>query len=121
MKQSEKNKLRTLNIFMRDCSCYSCGPGKEEVIQKEHAGLDPITKEPTYEYNKYEWHTPCEDLNYENVAQTLEGTIVVNNGDYEETTIEEYEEYLSYWHNKISEDYIVKRENRIDRSMRSVQ
>ena len=91
---------------MRDCSCYSCGPGKEEVIEKEHGGLDPITKKPTYNYIKYEWWTPTdEDLDYENVAQTLEGTIVVNDGDYEETTREEYEQYLSYWRDKISEDY----------------
>lgn len=113
MKKSEKNKLRTLNILdWPNCSCYTCGPSNEEVIEKEHAGLDPITKEPTYEYNKYIWHTPCgEDLNYENVARTLDGVLYVNDGDYEVTTQKEYEDYLSYWHNKLSEDYIREREH----------
>ena len=109
MKKSEKNKLRTLNIFMQDCSCNRCGPGKEEVIEKEYAGFDPITEErkDIWAYNKQIWHTPYDDLkNYENVARTLEGTIVVNDGDYEETTQKEYEEHLSYWRDKIAEDYI---------------
>ena len=114
MKQSKKNKLRILNILdWPNCSCYTCGPSNEEVIIREHTGLDPITKEPTYEYNKYIWHTPYEEKDikhYENVAETLDGVLYVNNGDYEVTTRDEYEEYLSYWHNKISENYIQERE-----------
>jgi len=113
MQRSEKNKRRILNIFMQDCCCYTCGPGEEEVIEKERGGLDPITEKPTYHYYKYIWHTPYDDgevKHYENVAKCLDGTIVVNNGDYEETTQKEYEEYLSYWNKEISEDYIRHRE-----------
>ena len=105
--QTEKNKLRILNILdWPNCSCYTCGPSTEEIIEKEHAGLDPITKEPVYKYYKYEWWTPCDDLeNYENVAKSLDGVFYVNDGDYEETTQEEYEYYLSYWHEKISKEF----------------
>ena len=114
MPKSEKNKYPTLNILdWPNCSCYTCGPSEEEVIKKEHAGLDPITKKPTYEYHKYIWHTPYDDgevKHYENVAETLDGVLYVNNGDYEETTQQEYEDYLSYWHKRISEDYILERE-----------
>ena len=115
MQQSEKNKLRTLNILdWPNCSCYTCGPSKEEVIEKEHAGLDPITKEPNYEYHKYTWWTPYDDddlKNSENVAETLDGVLYVNDGDYEETTRNEYEDHLSYWHKKLSEDFIKQREH----------
>ena len=112
MQQSEKNKRRILNILdWPNCSCYTCGPASEEVIEKECGGLDPITKEPTYHYYKYIWQTPYDDLkSYENVAETLDGVLYVNNGDYEETTQKEYEDYLSYWHKRISKDYILERE-----------
>jgi len=114
MQKKKKKKLRILNIFMDDCCCYQCGPGHEEVIEKEQGGLDPITKEPVYHYYKYDWYTPYDEedwLEYENVAETLDGVLYVNNGDYEETTQKEYEEYLSYWHNKISEHYLEQRES----------
>ena len=115
MKQSKKNKLRILNILdWPNCSCYTCGPSKEEVIEKEQGGLDPITKEPVYHYYKYEWYTPYDEdavKNSENVARTLDGVLYVNDGDYEETTQEEYEYYLSFWHEKLSEDFIQRREH----------
>jgi len=117
---TEKNKRRILNIFLRGCGCYTCGPRSEEVIEKEYAGLDPITKEPIYEYYKYEWCSPFDDdLDYENVAETLDGNLVVNDGDYEETTREEYEQYLSYWHKHLSKNYIQEKEH--ERELRSEQ
>ena len=92
-------ELRTLNVEMKDCCCYTCGAGSVETIEKEHAGLDPITKKPTYDYFKYEWHS-LDDLDeakhFENVARTKEGrwgqSLVVNDGDSEPSTKEEYEE-----------------------------
>ena len=117
MKQSKKNKLRILNILdWPNCSCYTCGPSNEEVIEKEYAGFDPITKErkDIWVYNKWIWSTPYDEddlKNSENVAETLDGVLYVNDGDYEETTQKEYENYLNYWHNKLSEDYIREREH----------
>ena len=118
MQKSKKNKYPTLNILdWPNCSCSQCGPSQEEVIEKERGGLDPITKKPVYHYNKYDWYTPYEEKeikHYENVARTLDGVLYVNNGDYEETTQKEYEEYLSYWHKRLSEDFIKRREHEIE-------
>ena len=115
MQKSEKKKYRILNILdWPNCSCYTCGPSTEEVIEKERVWLDPPTKEPTYAYYKYTWSTPFDDEALENsysVAKTLDGVFYINDGDFEETTRDEYEDHLSYWHKRLSKDYIQQAEH----------
>jgi len=88
-------QIRTLNVDMTDCCCERCGAGSVETIEKERCGLDAQTLKPHYDYNKYTWYSADEEYNhpkhFENVAKTLNGTLVVNNGDSETSTKEEYE------------------------------
>lgn len=92
------DELKTLNVEMNNCCCYTCGPGKVETYEKEDAGLDEKTLTPTYEYRKYKWYS-VDDLDeakhFENVARTKETrwgqSLVVNDGDSELITKEEYE------------------------------
>ena len=90
--------LPTLNKEMKDCCCYTCGAGSVRTYEKEDAGLDPKTLIPQYNYRKYVWYSlddPDEIELFENVAWTKKGfwgqSIVVNNGDSEEITKEEYD------------------------------
>ena len=90
-----KQSFKTLNVEMTDCCCYTCGAGSVETVEKERCGLDPQTLKPHYDYNKYTWYSTDEyndPKDFENVAKTLNGTLVVNNGDSEPSTKEEYDE-----------------------------
>ena len=95
---AQPNPTRTLHIEMKDCCCYRCGAGSVRTYEKEKLGLDPKTLKPNYEYRKYTWHSlddPDEAKHFENVAWTKKGfwgqSLVVNNGDSEDITKEEYD------------------------------
>ena len=96
--------MKTLNFVMRECTCYTCGSATVETYEKERLGLDPKTLKPNYEYRKYEWHTLNdydEAEHYENAAWTKEDDLwgkklIVNDGDSEEITKEEYENSRMY-------------------------
>ena len=88
-------QIRKLNVAMKGCCCDRCGPASLTTYEKERLGLDAKTLKPNYEYRKYTWYSADEEYNhpkhFENVAKTLNGYLVVNNGDSETSTKEEYE------------------------------
>ena len=89
--------MKSLNVLMKECCCSTCGEGRVRTYEKEDIGLDPKTLIPQYEYREYTWYSlddHDEAKHFENVAETLNGTLVVNNGDSELSTKEEYEEFL---------------------------
>ena len=79
------NKYPTLKVIMKDCCCYTCGSGSVETVETE--GTD---------YVRYTWHSLDDYDNAkhcENVAWTIDGSLVVRDEDSEElVTKEEYEE-----------------------------
>mgnify|MGYP006106690589 CR=1 FL=1 len=96
--KKDKN-IPTLNVPLRACCCYTCGAGSIETYEKADLGLDPKTLKPSYEYRKYTWYSlddPDEAEHFENVAWTKKDDcwgqkLIVNDGDSEEITKEEYE------------------------------
>ena len=93
------NQIRTLNVVMKNCCCYTCGAGSVRTYEKEHAGLDPKTLKPCFDYRKYEWYS-LNDYDaaehFENVAWTKKDSwgqrsLVANDGDSEDITKDEYE------------------------------
>ena len=89
--------MKILKVFMNNCCCDRCGPGRVETYEEEDMGLDPKTLINNYEYRKYSWQS-CDDLDeaehFENVGKCLDGTVVVNDGDSEPADKKDYELFL---------------------------
>jgi hypothetical protein len=92
--------IPTMDFVLKGCTCYTCGSASVETYAKERLGLDPKTLKPNFEYRKYQWQTindPDAIEDYERAAWTKPDDIwgkklIVNNGDSEEITEEEYKE-----------------------------
>ena len=97
---SKQLNIPTLKVVMKDCCCYTCGAGSIATYEKEELGLDAKTLKPSYAYRKYTWFSLDDYIKaerFENVAWTKKDDrwgqkLIVNDGDSEEVTKEEYEE-----------------------------
>ena len=88
------NKYPALNVEMKDCCCYTCGSGRVETFEIEGTYREEKTLKPFTRYVRYTWSSIDDYANakhFENVAKTLKGYLVVNNGDSEPSTREKYE------------------------------
>ena len=83
-------KLRKLNVRMKDCCCYTCGTGSVETYEIEGTYRDEDTLKPFTTYLKRTWlSTDDEPDNYNEYAETLDGTLVCQAVDSEQFISEE--------------------------------
>ena len=91
------NKYPTLNVEMKDCCCYTCGSGSIETVEIEGTYREEKTLKPFTKYVRYTWNSLNdydEAKHFENVAWTIDGSLVAKDEDSEEeVTKEEYEEF----------------------------